>query len=42
MDGRTNQYVVALRAVSDRGLYDAYWVELPYILLAKESKSHRE
>ena len=36
-DGRTYEYVVALRAVQTEDFMTAHWVELPYILLAKVS-----
>ncbi|MGH8763963.1 MAG: glutamine-hydrolyzing GMP synthase [Nitrosospira sp.] len=36
-DGRTYEYVVALRAVKTEDFMTAHWVELPYILLAKIS-----
>jgi GMP synthase (glutamine-hydrolysing) len=36
-DGRTYEYVVALRAVQTEDFMTAHWVELPYTLLAKVS-----
>lgn len=36
-DGRTYEYVVALRAVKTEDFMTAHWVELPYTLLAKVS-----
>ncbi|MEP7073677.1 MAG: glutamine-hydrolyzing GMP synthase [Nitrosospira sp.] len=36
-DGRTYDYVVALRAVKTEDFMTAHWVELPYTLLAKVS-----
>ncbi len=36
-DGRTYDYVVALRAVKTEDFMTAHWVELPYTLLAKIS-----
>jgi GMP synthase (glutamine-hydrolysing) len=36
-DGRTYEYVVALRAVQTEDFMTAHWVELPYTLLAKIS-----
>ncbi len=36
-DGRTYDYVVALRAVQTRDFMTAHWAELPYTLLAKVS-----
>lgn len=36
-DGRTYEYVVALRAVKTEDFMTAHWVELPYTLLAKIS-----
>ena len=36
-DGRTYDYVVALRAVKTEDFMTAHWVELPYALLAKVS-----
>ena len=36
-DGRTYEYVVALRAVQTKDFMTAHWAELPYALLAKVS-----
>ncbi len=36
-DGRTYDYVVALRAVQTEDFMTAHWVELPYALLGKIS-----
>ena len=36
-DGRTYEYVVALRAVQTQDFMTAHWAELPYTLLAKVS-----
>ncbi len=36
-DGRTYEYVVALRAVETQDFMTAHWAELPYTLLAKVS-----
>ena len=36
-DGRTYEYVVALRAVQTTDFMTAHWAELPYSLLAKVS-----
>lgn len=36
-DGRTYDYVVALRAVHIQDFMTARWAELPYLLLAKVS-----
>ena len=36
-DGRTYEYVVALRAVKTEDFMTAHWAELPYTLLAKVS-----
>ena len=36
-DGRTYDYVVALRAVQTEDFMTAHWAELPYTLLAKIS-----
>ena len=36
-DGRTYEYVVALRAVQTTDFMTAHWAELPYALLAKVS-----
>jgi GMP synthase (glutamine-hydrolysing) len=36
-DGRTYEYVVALRAVQTTDFMTAHWAELPYNLLAKVS-----
>lgn len=36
-DGRTYDYVIALRAVQTEDFMTAHWVELPYTLLAKVS-----
>jgi GMP synthase (glutamine-hydrolysing) B subunit len=36
-DGRTYEYVVALRAVQTQDFMTAHWAELPYSLLSKVS-----
>jgi len=36
-DGRTYDYVIALRAVQTQDFMTAHWAELPYALLAKVS-----
>ena len=36
-DGRTYDYVVALRAVQTQDFMTAHWAELPYTLLGKVS-----
>ena len=36
-DGRTYEYVVALRAVQTEDFMTAHWAELPYVLLSKVS-----
>ena len=40
-DGRTYEYVVALRAVQTTDFMTAHWAELPYALLAKVSNECR-
>jgi GMP synthase (glutamine-hydrolysing) len=41
-DGRTYDYVVALRAVQTSDFMTADWAELPYELLKKVSQPHHQ
>ena len=41
-DGRTYDYVVALRAVQTSDFMTADWAELPYALLKKVSQPHHQ
>ena len=41
-DGRTYEYVVALRAVQTQDFMTAHWAELPHSLLGKVSQPHHQ